>query len=748
MASYATHANGGAFISEPGSPRRTSTTQRRASAEQVREVGRKRSSSVTDGVQRTNSRIAQGIAASLAPTRRRSSGLGEQAGSSAGVGRLSFSGLGRAASVRPGQRTPTLPSSTSPVVPVFRTLESYSAKNVAAAFEPVVDTRQVDDVWQQVCVRVLPLFNGEGMRGYVEELNELVLTHVQRTFARCQTSRVRLQGQLPSVNLSSLVTGLLVADLTDLIRTGLTTLANKLSPLAPALPLNDDRLLSRLNEIWLFFFTGILPHLEAVFWVLRSDDRLRAAVGETWEERERQGRTGHAEGRIDVRRIALIEFRDQIIHPEIGRLLHLFKSLYRVPPGHPDVERSRQGSQEPSASPTPPDIRRTRSQPPPQNGAQSPAFVPPPSPHPQRQHSSPSRLSPDPKFLTSFPSPSNTLLSPTVSQFSPSTFASPPTPSDPFTGSASAPISSEIGPAAATQALARRRQMIAVLSSLLTADDRQQEMDSLMRAIRPEFNSRYSRRRSSIDSEDIARAASRAGGDGRARAASEGYGTPVIVGPMDDAGRSVPESGANTGMTGSPVMLTDEPSSFSDDTHLLPPPIPAAVPLAPLAPTAASSHHNLLSTTERKITARQRSRTMDSLDEEPPHIDHSQHPMPHPLPAAVTSRASLDVAPSAEAEKQQQAKKQRRRSFRPWLGRSNSANSYGSGASSTLDEDVVADDSSSSRPGSGHGSVSLGGDKLRRGLLRRNSSKKAVELSAVPQLGVASGFAVEGDVLE
>lgn len=195
MASYATHANGGAFISEPGSPRRTSTTQRRASAEQVREVERKRSSSVTDGVQRTNSRIAQGIAASLAPTRRRSSGLGEQAGSSAGVGRLSFSGLGRVASVRPGQRTPTLPSSTSPVVPVFRTLESYSAKNVAAAFEPVVDTRQVDDVWQQVCVRVLPLLyvplqlrdlrihslttsfrsNGEGMRGYVEELNELVL---------------------------------------------------------------------------------------------------------------------------------------------------------------------------------------------------------------------------------------------------------------------------------------------------------------------------------------------------------------------------------------------------------------------------------------------------------------------------------------------------------------------------------------------------------------------------------------------
>ncbi|GEM10611.1 hbrB-like family protein [Rhodotorula toruloides] len=641
-----------------------------------------------------------------------------------------------------------MPLSTSPGVPVFRTLESYSAKNVAAAFEPVVDKRQVDDVWQQVCVRVLPLFNGEGMRGYVEELNELVLTHVQRNFARCQSSRVRLQNQLSSVNLSSLVTGLLVADLTDLIRTGLTTLATKLSPLAPALPLNDEKLLSRLNEIWLFFFTGILPHLEAVFWVLRSDDRLRAAVGETWEERERQGRTGHAKGRIDVRRIALIEFRDQIIHPEIDRLLHLFKSLYRVPPGHPEVARSRQGSQEESVSPTPPDIRRTRSQPPPQNGDQSPAFASPTSPQPYRQHSSPSRLSPDPNYLASFPSPSNTLLSPTMSQFSPSTFAIPPSASESFTGPASAPISSEVGPAAAAQALARRRQMIAVLSSLLTADDRQQEMDSLMRAIRPEFNSRYSRRRSSIDSYDVARAAGRGGDVGQTREVSEGYVTPIIVGSMDNAARSAPDSGAHTGLTGSPVMLTDEPSSFSDDTHLLPPPVPAAVPLAPLAPTAPSSHHNLLST-ERKITARQRSRTMDSLDEEPPHLDHSQHPMPHPLPAAVTLRASLDLAPNTEAEKHQQAKKQRRRSFRPWLGRSNSAKSYASGASSTIDEDAVADDSSSSRPGSGHGSVvSVGGDKLRRGLLRRNSSKKAVELSTVPQLGVASGFAVEGDVLE
>jgi hypothetical protein len=43
-------------------------------------------------------------------------------------------------------------------------------------------------------------------------------------------------------------------------------------------PLSAVRLLARLNEIWLFFFTGVLPHLEGVFWVLRSDDRLRDSI--------------------------------------------------------------------------------------------------------------------------------------------------------------------------------------------------------------------------------------------------------------------------------------------------------------------------------------------------------------------------------------------------------------------------------------------------------------------------------------
>lgn len=42
--------------------------------------------------------------------------------------------------------------------PQLRALESYNARNVAAALDPLnLQSRQTDDVWQQVCIRVLPL---------------------------------------------------------------------------------------------------------------------------------------------------------------------------------------------------------------------------------------------------------------------------------------------------------------------------------------------------------------------------------------------------------------------------------------------------------------------------------------------------------------------------------------------------------------------------------------------------------------
>ncbi|GAA5922046.1 hypothetical protein JCM3775_003474 [Rhodotorula graminis] len=708
---------------------------------------RLRSSSLTEGApRRSNSRVFLGLDAlrsnvALPNPRRRSSG-----GQSVQGGAGSIPGLVRRDSTRAPTRA--IPSPVpSPIPPQFRTLDSYNARNVAAALDQSASS--VDDAWQQVCVRVLPLFNGEGIRGFVEDLNALVTSHVQRRFAQSQSARQRSANN-PSVNVASLVTGLIIADLTDLIRVGLTTLAHKLAPPPPAQPLDNGRLLARLNEVWLFFFTGILPHLEAVFWVLRSDDRLRAAVGhEARSARERE------EGRIDVRRIALIEFRDEILHPGMGRLVPLISAVYQggvnldSDESRPASRRASVSSSYPAASP--PDIRRARSHPHPPSRPISPALGASPAPpprHPQRQYSSPPRLSPDPNYVSSFlPSSS---------------------------GSARRSLAgAPVAPAATTaQAFARRRQMVAVLAALRTDDDRQGEMDALLRLIRPApapSGARYRPRRgSSASPSPSGHEQPRSGYSTPGEPAFAPRGGAPFQGEEDG---DLPGSGAVTGLTGSPIDVVDEPSSISshgEGGDILPAPVRGSAFASPLP---------------RAIDARQRhrSRTMDSLDEEDAHAHLTQPSLVPPVPQLPPSRASSDgvggpgqalsaaelaqlqraaspvavgaaATSSASAAASAGVKKARRRSFLPGFKRSNSTASTSTNASGgTAITDGHSDDESLAVPGGAAGGAAggIGGDKLRRGLLRRNSSRRAVELvgagAAGPALGAAGGFAVEDD---
>lgn len=67
-------------------------------------------------------------------------------------------------------------STSTSITPAIRSLDSYNAKTVAAALD--TDAKGIDDAWQAICVRVLPLFNGEGVRGYIEDVNDLVLSVV------------------------------------------------------------------------------------------------------------------------------------------------------------------------------------------------------------------------------------------------------------------------------------------------------------------------------------------------------------------------------------------------------------------------------------------------------------------------------------------------------------------------------------------------------------------------------------------
>jgi hypothetical protein len=132
------------------------------------------------------------------------------------------------------------------------------------------------DVWQALCIRVLPLFNGEGVNGAIEDLNEL--------FRRCLTEPI-------SPNLHR--------DIEALLRDGMFTLNAKL------FGVSDEKLMDRLVEQWSFFFGNVLPYFEATFLPLRTDVRYASIDDmEYW----------------NVRNMALQSFRDYVILPLIKRL--------------------------------------------------------------------------------------------------------------------------------------------------------------------------------------------------------------------------------------------------------------------------------------------------------------------------------------------------------------------------------------------------------------------------------------------
>lgn len=589
------------------------------------------------------------------------------------------------------------------------------------------------------------------------------------------------------------MTGLITADLTDLIRIGLVTLANKLSPANLTGPISDERLLARLNEIWLFFFTGVLPHLEGVFWVLRSDDRLRAAVGESEAGRTTgsdtsglpYGAQGFADTRIDVRRIALIEFRDCIVHPEMDRLVHIFASY--DPYASSSRARRRTSGFESQPSTRPPSVSHNYSE----ASSSHPSFPNPVQRSPQhstfplgpldlsqqRQQPSPSRLSPNPEHTASFEPRSPGLRSAsggsqfriprrTASHGSTSAF---PRPSESSHAGDSGPGRGDdmlASSPAEAQALARRRQMIAILASLLTSDDRQAEMDHLVRLLRPMYNARYRQPRGAIRDEEEEEQAPRDGRGGSSESEQdEGERSDEARNGMRRSADTTPvatgvdASGVTTSLTASPVMLSQDLHGAVPDLNPLPAPFPIHANGSRLVDST------VLDGTSRQISARQRSRTMNSLDEEqtddsnfasrsPRLNDVPDHSTTAPLTGQQQQRHSIDVLVRGPARVPSSTslsghKKTRRLSFRPWLGRSNSTATASSSAASITDAGsstlALAEDAGSEAAAAGGGGAMLTpgtveGDRLRRGLLRRNSSRRTSDLSTmVPQLGVGYG---------
>ncbi|KAJ3219927.1 hypothetical protein HDU67_008456 [Dinochytrium kinnereticum] len=153
-----------------------------------------------------------------------------------------------------------------------------------------------DAAWQAICAKVLPLFNGEGLKGSIEDLNELVSIWLNEML-------------IQQINPST--------DMKELLAAGMLNLGNRI------VTVGDEALTLRLVELWSFFFGTVVPYVQGVFLPLRT--------------RYRPYTTNRLPGRpfvvdqnsdiIDIRNMALVTFRDMIILPMSGRLEALFPRI-------------------------------------------------------------------------------------------------------------------------------------------------------------------------------------------------------------------------------------------------------------------------------------------------------------------------------------------------------------------------------------------------------------------------------------
>jgi hypothetical protein len=198
-----------------------------------------------------------------------------------------------------------------------------------------------DDAWPLLKARLLNIFSGEDLRTPIEDFNLLVSVHIRRC----------IQKRAPV---------LLVEDLRELLTTGFSSLAQTLQRVP------DERLVTRLVAIWQTTFSSILPFIQAVFLPLDLEFRGHGSIMSAREAQEFWGAfvpaemppppftrkqsssfdemrpsssggatlTSNTSNRmpglgeeLDVRRIALIVFRDVVLLPRHETLLAIFSRL-------------------------------------------------------------------------------------------------------------------------------------------------------------------------------------------------------------------------------------------------------------------------------------------------------------------------------------------------------------------------------------------------------------------------------------
>ena len=169
-----------------------------------------------------------------------------------------------------------------------------------------------EDAWDYLKAKLLIRFEGEELRIPIEDLNRLVTAHLQRC----------VQRRAPTT---------IIEDLNGLLQTGFLSLDQTLRGIP------DDRLVPYLVEMWMFAFGTILPYMQAVFLPLDLEFKGHGPLmtpreaAEFWgvqpEEDDNMELPASNNNELDVRRIVLISYRDNVILPRYDNLKAIFSRL-------------------------------------------------------------------------------------------------------------------------------------------------------------------------------------------------------------------------------------------------------------------------------------------------------------------------------------------------------------------------------------------------------------------------------------
>ncbi|KAF9895045.1 hypothetical protein FE257_004673 [Aspergillus nanangensis] len=162
-----------------------------------------------------------------------------------------------------------------------------------------------EDAWDFLKAKLLVIFDDGDVRISIEDLNKLVLIHIQRC----------VQKRTPTA---------IVNDLRELLETGCASFNHMLSGVP------DEKLVPPLVNIWRLVFGKVLPFIQAVFLPLDLEFRgvgsvmnLREA-NEFWES-ALEGEYPGCE--LEVRNLVLVAFRDKVILHRYDGLKATFSRL-------------------------------------------------------------------------------------------------------------------------------------------------------------------------------------------------------------------------------------------------------------------------------------------------------------------------------------------------------------------------------------------------------------------------------------